>query len=388
MGELLTQLGLVGNVVFVDAVNGRDSTGKRGDFSKPFLTVEAAIAVAQSGDQVSVWPGTYNLSAGITIPTNVTIRGADASRTIVQMLGVTGATTLVTMGDNSRLEDITLNLTSSGHYTLTGVLFTGTTNSEGKIRTLVINVNNSGAGAGSSNLSGVLIQATGMPGRHVNQIRATTINVSTPATNGGTVRGVLMNTSAATFSIRDTNVVVSGIGIGCESNIASGLISILGGTVSGVTADISQTAGTLELGQVVLQNSNANGKTFTALTISSAIIFSDPGTLPNAQTRFMYPGCETVTASEIKIRLNRQAVVKSLSVRAITAPGVGNTDTWTIRKNGVDTLLITNLSGAAQVNNADLTNSVSFAAGDDLSLKLVTDSGTATTEAVVVVELY
>jgi len=158
--------------------------------------------------------------------------------------------------------------------------------------------------------------------------------------------------------------------------------------VNSATADVSQTAGTLELGQVVLQNSNANGKTFTALSISSMITFSDPGTLPNNQTRFMYPGCETVTASEIKIRLGRQAVVKSLSVRAITAPGAAKTDTWTVRKNGIDTLLTTSLSGAAQVNNADLTNSVSFASGDDLSLKLVTALNTGTTEAIVVIELY
>lgn len=388
MGEQLTRLGLAGNTVFVDSVNGNDTTGARGDFTKPFLTVAAGLAAAQSGDQVSVLSGTYNLAAGITIPAGVSLRGSDTSGCIIQMLGVGGATTLITMGDNTRLEDATLNLTSSGHHTLTGVLFGGTSNATAKLRTLVINVDNSAAGAGTSNVTGVLVQATGTPARKVNQIRATTISVTTDAGNLGVVRGVLQDTSISNFSLRDTNVVVSGIGIGCEINIASGVLTVLGGMVNGATADVSQTAGTLELGQVVLQNSNANGKTFTALAISSMITFSDPGTLPNNQTRFMYPGCETVTASEIKIRLGRQAVVKSLSVRAITAPGAAKTDTWTVRKNGVDTLLTTSLSGAAQVNNADLTNSVSFASGDDLSLKLVTALNTGTTEAIVVIELY
>ena len=388
MAEQLTRLGLAGNTVFVDSVNGNDTTGQRGDFTKPFLTVAAGLAAAQSGDQVSVLSGTYNLAAGITIPDGVSLRGSDTSSCIIQMLGVGGATTLVTMGDNTRLEGVTLNLTSSGHHTLTGVLFGGTSNATAKLRTLVINVDNSAAGAGTSNVTGVLVQATGTPSRKVNQIRATTISVTTDAGNLGVVRGVLQDTSISNFSLRDTNVVVAGVGIGCEVNIASGVLAVLGGMVNSATADVSQTAGTLELGQVVLQNSNANGKTFTALSISSMITFSDPGTLPNNQTRFMYPGCETVTASEIKIRLGRQAVVKSLSVRAITAPGAAKTDTWTVRKNGIDTLLTTSLSGAAQVNNADLTNSVSFASGDDLSLKLVTALNTGTTEAIVVIELY
>src|SRR3990172_2522452 len=157
MAEQLTRLGLAGNTVFVDSVNGNDTTGQRGDFTKPFLTVAAGLAAAQSGDQVSVLSGTYNLAAGITIPDGVSLRGSGTSSCIIQMLGVGGATTLVTMGDNTRLEGVTLNLTSSGHHTLTGVLFGGTSNATAKLRTLVINVDNSAAGAGTSNINGVFV---------------------------------------------------------------------------------------------------------------------------------------------------------------------------------------------------------------------------------------
>jgi len=81
MAEQLTRLGLAGNTVFVDSVNGNDTTGQRGDFTKPFLTVAAGLAAAQSGDQVSVLSGTYNLAAGITIPDE----GLDFSSVVSQL---------------------------------------------------------------------------------------------------------------------------------------------------------------------------------------------------------------------------------------------------------------------------------------------------------------
>lgn len=45
-------------VLFVDP-NGNDATGTKGDNSKPFLTIEAAVAAASSGDTVEVMPGSY-----------------------------------------------------------------------------------------------------------------------------------------------------------------------------------------------------------------------------------------------------------------------------------------------------------------------------------------
>jgi hypothetical protein len=46
------------SVVYVDKA-GDDTTGARGDIGKPFLTIAAAMAVAQSGDVVRVGPGTW-----------------------------------------------------------------------------------------------------------------------------------------------------------------------------------------------------------------------------------------------------------------------------------------------------------------------------------------
>jgi hypothetical protein len=58
-GSYLTSVP-TGNTLLVDAVNGNDSTGTRGDLSKPFLTLTAAKTAASSGDLESIGPGTFN----------------------------------------------------------------------------------------------------------------------------------------------------------------------------------------------------------------------------------------------------------------------------------------------------------------------------------------
>lgn len=49
----------VGNTLFVDAVNGNDSTAEPGNLAKPFLTMEAAKSASSAGDVIEVGPGTY-----------------------------------------------------------------------------------------------------------------------------------------------------------------------------------------------------------------------------------------------------------------------------------------------------------------------------------------
>jgi hypothetical protein len=46
--------------VYVDALQGNDSSGKRQQFDLPYQTITAALAVAQPGDTVFVRPGMYN----------------------------------------------------------------------------------------------------------------------------------------------------------------------------------------------------------------------------------------------------------------------------------------------------------------------------------------
>jgi hypothetical protein len=53
---------LGGNQLWVDAVNGNDSTGTPGQAEKPFLTITAALAAAVSGDTVIIRSGVYEES--------------------------------------------------------------------------------------------------------------------------------------------------------------------------------------------------------------------------------------------------------------------------------------------------------------------------------------
>jgi hypothetical protein len=74
--------------VFIDPVNGDDYTAVRGDFSKPFATINAAMAVVQANDRVKFAPGTYTQTTRIQ-PTvsGVTFEGSGHECTIIQFDG-------------------------------------------------------------------------------------------------------------------------------------------------------------------------------------------------------------------------------------------------------------------------------------------------------------
>jgi hypothetical protein len=136
-----------------------------------------------------------------------------------------------------------------------------------------------------------------------------------------------------------------------------------------------------------LQNSNANNLGFSTILQPSFIVWADPGSLPNGATRFYRPGTSAVSNTEVFIRLSQKAVIKSLEIRAITGPGGTLTDTWTIRKNGVDTPLTVSLTGA-QTSNINNNVSVTFQAGDNISLKVVTAPLSAITDTVIQVSIF
>lgn len=60
----ITGLLLTTNIIYVSK-SGNDLTGARHDLGKPFLTVEAAVAVAQPGDLIKAFPGTYSIASNI-----------------------------------------------------------------------------------------------------------------------------------------------------------------------------------------------------------------------------------------------------------------------------------------------------------------------------------
>ena len=225
----------MGNVARVDAVYGNDGTGEIGGL--PFLTIEAAIDAIGASTGITLWvlPGTYDLGAGITIPDGCSMRGLNVQTCIVQMLDVTENITLLTMGASSRVEDLTLKLTSKEHYTLKGIVFGGTTTQDAKLRTCVLTVDNSEAPVGgSSDVYGVECNGAGLLGPSsfsFNSLKGSTVNVL--SNGGGNKRGVLVSTSNVVTS-RDFNIYVAappdktstGSYIGVETSDPSSLGSI------------------------------------------------------------------------------------------------------------------------------------------------------------------
>lgn len=377
------------NLILVDSTNGVDAVASRGGI--PFKTPEAALAVAQFGDIIQCFPGTYNLSAGITIPDGVNLKGISSFNCTLQMLNVTADTDLVTMGVSSRLEDLTLKLTSAEHHTLRGVVWPSTSTATAKNRRVVLIVDNSTASdIGTSNVYGHHITGTGTPSSEVIDCRAETVTVTSAGL--GDKRAILVD-SAAYFNINEVNTKCTRVGAGAgsyiaeETNNAGAIIRHKSGSIEGSpTADISQTLGSIELTAPSFVNGGANGKSFTSLGGGFQLIFSDPGALPNSVTRYMRPGTGTVDASEIKIRMGKKSIIRHLSVRALVAPGAGLSDVFTVRKNGVDTVVTCTL---ADTNlSADSSNtSAEFLENDDLSIQIITGA-TATQDVVVSVDIY
>ena len=207
----------MGKVLVVDSVNGNDSTAAVNGL--PFLTVQAALAyiVSNSLTGVTVWimPGTYALSAGITIPDNCSMRGLSLQTTKLTLAASNpgGTVTMLTMGENTRVEDLSLTITSSNATTnLVGIATPGTTSVTSKLRTSVVTVDNSGLAVGTStNAYGVNCTGTGTLGPGTfsfNCLKGLTINVK--SNGGGNKFGIYMpSSSASQISTRDINIYVS-----------------------------------------------------------------------------------------------------------------------------------------------------------------------------------
>ena len=209
----------MGNVLVVDSVNGNDGTAAVNGL--PFLTVQAAITYINTNSLtgVTVWimPGTYALSAGITVPATCSLRGLSLQTCRLTLAGSNpgGTVTMITMGENTRVEDLSITLTSTNATTnLTVISFTGTTSVTSKIRTCLITANNSTLAVGTStNVYGINSSGSGVitPATFsFNALKGSTINVV--SNGGGNKFGIYMPSGAGSaneISTRDVNIYVA-----------------------------------------------------------------------------------------------------------------------------------------------------------------------------------
>jgi hypothetical protein len=194
----------LGHVLSVDAVYGNNAAAAANPYSFPFLTISAALAVAVSGDTVYVYPGTYNES--LTLPTDVNLRGINVNAVVIQKLAVTTNTTMVTVSGSSRIEDVTITVTSATNgVTLKGIDLQSASAQSCKIRTCVMNVTSTATG--SASVYGIYSAGTSSTAlSSFDTVCATTINVRYDGT-GGVARGIYVN-GANRVNVRDTNIFV------------------------------------------------------------------------------------------------------------------------------------------------------------------------------------
>ena len=209
----------LGNVVVVDSVNGADATGVVNGL--PFLTLNAAftyvstLSLPASGVTIWVMPGVYNLSSGLTMRDGCSLRGLSSQTTKIQwIVAAPGSTaTLLTMGENTRVEDVSLTLFSANSTTnLVGIALPGSTSVTSKLRTAVLTVTNSGLAVNTStNVYGIYCNGTGAFGEGTfsfNCLKGSTINVQ--SNGAGNKFGIYMPSSTASqISTRDLNIYVS-----------------------------------------------------------------------------------------------------------------------------------------------------------------------------------
>jgi len=417
----------LGRTLVVDSVNGNDSTGAVNGL--PFLTIEAALAAIVSGGLtgVTVWiaPGTYTLASattGITIPDTCSLRGlsTQTTRIVMNASNPGGTVTMLTMGENSRVEDVTLTLNSSNATTnLVGINLPGSTSNTSKLRTAVMTVNNAGVPVGSStNVYGILDDGSGVLGAasfSFNYTRGVTINVY--SNGGGNKRGVLVSTgNDVTF--RDTNIYVAapadptstGDYRGVETTNATSSAQFRTSSISGPStaggytgSDILQTTpGTgninygIQLGPGCdLINKTAGGQPFTTYVTPTTLIYCLQSNVVTGP-RYLWPGTLTSSgdATEVFYRFQQKAIVQGMSFNLRVAPGVGKSVTVTVHRSstgvpgsGVATAMTATASGTSTQGTC-YTTSVDFAQFSYLSVQVTSTAGGSAQDLVVELDLF
>jgi hypothetical protein len=368
-----------GNTLTVDAVYGNDVSGALTPYTAPFLTITSALSNASSGQTVFVRPGTYNEK--LTIPTGVALRGANVQTVTVQQLNTTSNTTLLTMGSNCRVEDMTFTLTSTSNVNLTGIDWPSGTPLTSKLRTAVANVTSSGTG--SNTIVGCLSSGTSATTYSASDaIRSCTISVD--ASSSGPIRGLYL-TGSNWFGSRDVNYNIRGTGsniVGVETTNAGSYASlkhssIRGGDGTGTRYDINRTAGDILLGSVDLVNNTANGNSFSVTTEGAVTHFGTTGNFSRGTTYYLVPGFVKqgdLPTSTFGIPVTQNMILFSGTFQLGTAlaPGnpPGNSVKLTAYKNNVATDMSMTIVGGATLSS-NTTQSVDYRRGDTFDFRFV-----------------
>ena len=430
--SIIKPLTRLGGVLLVDAVNGNDSVASPNGL--PYKTVNAAISNCVAGDTVWIQPGTYNITP-FTIPANTSIRGMSLQTTKLQMSSLQANTTMITMGENTRLEDVTVNLYNTNHSTMTAIYCPLSTCVTSKLRTVSITVDNSAASStGSSDVTGMLCDGAINFDQNLfttSLIRQAGVNVK--SNGGGNKRAVLVSTNTCAF-VRDTNFLCAppttgtstGSYVGIETLQVSSIIQIRTSAISGpnitgsfTASDILQTNGSINIGPGVdLITRSAGNSSFTTSVYPTTVFYGMVGQLSNNNTAmplstiggvtykqgYLWPG--SIQAQENKLaptritgypdsnfsyyRIQQNTLLYGMFTTLSGGPGTGNSTIIQVLKNNnptIDFIVAFDDTMSYPAQFYATSNSVSFNAGDELSLRVLYTGTTTNTSHDVVTQL-
>ena len=397
--------GPIGNTVMVDAVFGSDANAPANQSTIPYKTITAALigaanlyAIQLTPIVVSINAGTYSEITPLTIPANVCVIGSDAQAVIIQPTSITGSTTLLVMGINSRAENFTANMSTSGNYNLIGVNFPSGTSTTAKMRTSIWNITSTYGPTGSTGPSviGVLSDGTGPTGySSVDAIQRSTVNVT--SSGYGTTRGILVN-NANRFAVRDITVNAQGytgntgsIGasgagysggiIGVETSNAEAYASVKTSTIGGTTYDVDRTAGTMLIGFTELRHNTADGRSFTPVVMSNTVNFGMIGDVDNNHTYYLVPGTLPIASipftpdvTPFKIPIIQNMVLINVTAIFTGTLGTGKYLTLNIYKDSIVLPVYTTQlgpSGTSPYTVINTTTSVDFLQGETYYVTVV-----------------
>jgi len=322
----------------------------------------------------------------MTIPDTIALRGMNTQTTTIRYQDPSQNTVLLQMGNNCRVEDLTLTLGSSSNSRTTqqtGIYFGGGTSVTAKLRTCVLNVCNANmAHTSSNNVYGVQFDGTGTLGANTfsfNSLKGSTINVY--ANGSGNKRGIIV-TGSNVCSTRDVNVYVARPGtsntafagsyVGVETRDVNSLGSIqLRSTTVGAVqptgsetytaSDILQTypatisnptylaSAGIQIGPGVdLVTKTAGGKGFSTYNYPTALFYCAIGSLRTSGVGgtggYLWPGAVQTNSGQgqgVKYpditapggyRVQQPFILSGILVFCNQAPGSTSTTTVTVRR--------------------------------------------------------
>jgi hypothetical protein len=421
------------------APNGSDITGD-GSASNPFLTINKARTVriasypSTTNVNINLYSGTYVET--VVLPNYTAITGQSTQTTVISYLATT-STTLITMGENCRLENLTMLLTSvTDNIDLTGIVFGGTSTITSKLRTSVLTVNNSATDANaSSEVYGVLCNGTGGTNATTfsfNCLKGSTINVY--SNGGGNKRGVFI-TNSNVVTTRDLNIYVAAptdpvtstgeyIGVETKDNTGPDLGSIqMRSTTVGcvkptgvqnyIASDIRQSTPSVITNPTYLASpgiqigpgtdlvtKSAGGKGFSTYVYPTTIYYGGLGAISASQLLgYLWPGTVAFsstypdqTVPPARYRVQQPAILSGLSATCNTLTGTDIVVITVCKNASVGNALSNPTSVTVTLDSANTTKSyynttVDFNTGEFVNV-FVNVTGTTLRDLAIQVDMF